>query len=180
MDSLRGKLLIASPTLADPNFERAVILVTEHSDQGAMGVVLNQPSRTTLDHAAPELLGFSEDETVYFGGPVRTDGLVLLAEFSDPRAAAWLIAADIGLVAADAEISELQRTVRRGRVYAGFSGWAPGQLESELEEDSWIVEAPLPAELFPDDPGDLWSDVLARKGGEFALVATMPTDPSMN
>ena len=70
--------------------------------------------------------------------------------------------------------------VRRGRAYAGYSGWGEGQLEAELEIDSWIVEAPIPAELFPDDPETLWSDVLARKGGQYALIARMPADPSQN
>ena len=70
--------------------------------------------------------------------------------------------------------------VRRGRVYAGFSGWGAGQLESELEEEAWIVEPPIPPELFPDDPATLWSEVLERKGGQYALVARMPDDPRLN
>ena len=70
--------------------------------------------------------------------------------------------------------------MRRGRVYAGFSGWGPEQLEAEIAEDAWIIEAPLPAELFPEDPTNLWSEVLERMGGEYALVARMPEDPSLN
>jgi putative transcriptional regulator len=178
--SLRGRLLIASPVLTDPNFSRAVVLITEHAEHGAMGVVLNRPSETGVGEVAPELEPIAEDERVYIGGPVQPQALVVLAEFSDPEAAAWIIAADVGFVAAETESEELTQAVRRGRVYAGYSGWGAGQLEAELAEDAWIVEPPLPTELFPDDPLSLWHDVLTRKGGEFALVARMPEDPSLN
>src|SRR5690606_34712924 len=104
----------------------------------------------------------------------------LLAEFSDPDAAAWIVAADVGLASADTELDELIAKIRRGRLYAGYSGWGPGQLEAEMEDESWIVEAPLPAELFPDDPDALWSAVLERKGGSYALISRMPPDPSLN
>jgi putative transcriptional regulator len=117
---------------------------------------------------------------VYVGGPVQPEAIVLLAEFSDLEAAAWIVVADVGLASADVDLDELAAAVRRGRVYAGYSGWGPGQLEAEMEIDSWIVEAPLPKELFPDDPATLWSDVLARKGGQYALIARMPADPSQN
>jgi len=104
----------------------------------------------------------------------------VLGEFADPDKAAWIVVADVGLVSAQTELEELPAAVRRGRVYAGFSGWGPGQLEQEIEAEAWIIESPLPRELFPDDPEALWHDVLDRKGGEYALVARMPDDPSMN
>ena len=179
-ESLRGKLLVASPTLADPNFARSVVLITEHTDDGAMGVVLNRPSDTEVDEVAPELAMVVDAEPVFIGGPVQPKALVVLAEFSDPDAAAWIVAADVGFVAAQTVGDHLEESVRRGRVYAGYSGWGAGQLEAELEEEAWIVEAPLPAELFPDDPETLWQDVLERKGGQFALIARMPEDPSLN
>jgi putative transcriptional regulator len=179
-ESLRGKLLIASPALDDPNFERSVVLITEHSDEGAMGIVLNRPSETFAAELVPDLAEIARGESVYVGGPVEPDAVVLLAEFSDTSAAAWVVVADVGLASADREFSELEEAVRRGRLYAGYSGWAAGQLEAELEADAWIVEAPIPKELFPDDPDSLWSDVLTRMGGEFALVARMPEDPSLN
>ena len=111
---------------------------------------------------------------------MQPQALVVLAEFNDPEAAAWIVAADVGFVAAETEHDDLARAIRRGRVYAGYSGWGAGQLEGELAEDAWIVEPPLPAELFCDDPPRLWQDVLARKGGQFALIARMPDDPSLN
>jgi putative transcriptional regulator len=179
-DSLRGKLLVASPALVDPNFARTVVLITEHNEEGAMGIVLNRPADTLVAEAVPELAEVAADETLFVGGPVQPNAIVLLAEFTDPEAAAWIVAADVGLAAADRELDELAAVVRRGRLYAGYSGWGPGQLEAELELDSWIVEPPLPAELFPDDPDTLWSDVLDRKGGQYALIARMPEDPSLN
>ena len=179
-DSLRGKLLIASPALVDPNFARTVVLITEHNDEGAMGVVLNRPSETAVEDVASELSELVVDEPVFIGGPVQPQALVVLAEFNDPEAAAWIVAADVGFVSAETEYDDLARAIRRGRVYAGYSGWGAGQLEGELAEDAWIVEPPMPAELFPDDPLALWQDVLARKGGQFALIARMPDDPSLN
>ena len=179
-DSLRGKLLVASPALVDPNFARTVVLVTEHNDEGAMGIVLNRPSETSLGEVSPELAGIAGDGPVFVGGPVQPDAVVLLAEFSDPDAAAWIVAADVGLASAELDLEQLEGAVRRGRVYAGYSGWGGGQLEAELELESWIVEPPLPSELFPEDPETMWSAVLARKGGQYALIARMPADPSMN
>jgi putative transcriptional regulator len=179
-DSLRGKLLVASPALVDPNFARTVVLITEHTEDGAMGIVLNRPSETTLEEVAPELAAVAGEGPIFVGGPVQPNALVLLAEFADPDAAAWIVAADVGLASAELDLDEISGAVRRGRVYAGYSGWGEGQLEAELELDSWIVEPPLPAELFPDDPATMWRDVLARKGGQYALIARMPADPSMN
>ena len=179
-ESLRGKLLVASPALLDPNFARTVVLITEHSDEGAMGIVLNRPSDAAVDAVVPELAAIAGGEPVWVGGPVQPEALVLLAEFSDPDAAAWIVVADVGLASAEVDLDELAAAVRRGRVYAGYSGWGPGQLEAEMEVDSWIVEPPLPAELFPEDPSSLWSDVLARKGGQYSLIARMPADPSVN
>jgi len=179
-ESLRGQLLIATPTLLDPNFARTVVLVTEHNEDGAMGIVLNRPSEASVADIVPDLASVAHEEPVFVGGPVQPEALVVLGEFSDHAAAAWIVAADVGLVSADSELSELPSSVRRGRVYAGFSGWGEGQLESELEEEAWIVEPPIPRELFPDDPESLWNDVLARKGGQYSLLARMPADPSMN
>ena len=179
-ESLRGKLLIASPALVDPNFARAVVLITEHNDEGAMGVVLNRPSETGVAQVAPELEPVADGGPIFIGGPVQPQALVVLAEFADPEAAAWIVAADVGFVAAETDREELESAVRRGRVYAGYSGWGAGQLEAELSEEAWIVEPPLPTELFPEDPEELWHDVLARKGGQYALIARMPEDPSLN
>jgi putative transcriptional regulator len=179
-DSLRGKLLIASPALVDPNFARTVVLLTEHSDEGAMGIVLNRPADAPARELLPALEDIAGDDPLFIGGPVQPQAVVLLAEFADPEAAAWIVVADVGLASADTDVEELGPVVRRGRFYAGYSGWGAGQLEAEMEQESWIVEAPIPRELFPDDPETLWNDVLARKGGQYALISRMPVDPSVN
>jgi putative transcriptional regulator len=179
-DSLRGKLLVASPALVDPNFARTVALITEHNDDGAMGIVLNRPSETAVEEVVPELATAAGEGPIFIGGPVQPQALVVLAEFADPEAAAWIVVADVGFVSAETDNADLERAIRRGRVYAGYSGWGAGQLEGELAEEAWIVEPPLGAELFPDDPEALWQDVLARKGGQFALIARMPDYPSLN
>ena len=173
-ESLRGKLLIAAPSLFD-YFRRAVILVLEHSDEGAMGVVLNRTSETPVAEAVPVLAGLADqDELVHVGGPVSPEAVVALGDFDDPSEAGAPIVGSLGLLDPDrADVS-----LRRLRVYAGYAGWGPGQLEGELAEKAWIVE---PASA--DDPfgeGDIWSAALERKGGAFALLATMPADPSLN
>jgi putative transcriptional regulator len=182
MTSLRGQLLIASPALFDPNFRRTVVLVTEHGDEGAMGLILNRPSETAVADGAPPLQPLvEEDALVHVGGPVEPAAVTVLAEFHDPDDAAAVVLGDIGFVRADAELDDLEGATRRARVFAGYCGWSPGQLEAELEgDDSWIVETPRPDDVFGAGTDDLWSDVLRRKGGQFAIVALMPFDPSVN
>ena len=172
-ESHGGKLLIASPSMPD-YFHRTVILVVEHSDQGAFGLVLNRPSETTVGEASPELAELiGDDHLIHVGGPVQPSAVTAVGDHSDPGAATKLIVGSVGMVDLDdpPEVSRL-------RVYVGYAGWAAGQLDGELEQDSWIVE-----DAHPDDPfreADLWPEALERKGGEFALLARMPPDPSVN
>jgi putative transcriptional regulator len=180
-ESLRGKLLIASPALLDPNFRRTVVLVTEHTADGAMGVVLNRPSPVPLSEGVPHLTQLGKaDALIHLGGPVQPEAVVALAELAEPSRAAALAFGAIGYLRADVDPGELDGVVERLRVFAGYAGWSPGQLESELEESAWIVEAAEPDDVFSDEPDGLWSAVLRRKGGPFRLIATMPADPSLN
>jgi putative transcriptional regulator len=181
MESLRGQLLVASPSLLDPNFHRTVVLIAEHGEDGAMGVVLNRESELEVDEAAPSLADVVEPGArVHEGGPVQPTAVMIMAEFDDPAAAASLVVDDIGFVSADTDFDALDSAVRRVRVFAGLAGWAPGQLEAELERDDWIVEPALAEDVFHAHAEELWSHVLERKGGQFALVARMPEDPSLN
>jgi putative transcriptional regulator len=182
MESLRGKLILAGPVLKDPNFDRTVVLITEHTEEGAMGLVLNRPSETTVGEAVPDLTWVAgEDDTVYVGGPVAPNGVIVLAEWLDPSQAVVLVDDDVGFVPGDAEDQDaLAAAIVRARVYAGHAGWGPGQLEEELAEEAWIVEAPRREELFSEDAEALWPAVLRRMGREFALLSTMPPDPSLN
>lgn len=180
--SVRAKLLVAAPNLADPNFRRTVVLVAEHTDEGAMGLVLNRPSDTTVLEASPDLVAVADPSGhVHVGGPVQPKGVIVLAEFDDPEAAASIVVGDVGFVPAGSDLERLGGLVRRARVFAGHAGWGPSQLDAELEDDGWIVvEAPHPDELFTEAAEALWSDVLERKGGRYTLVARMPEDPRVN
>jgi putative transcriptional regulator len=182
MDSLRGKLLLASPTMADPNFSRTVVLIAEHTEEGAMGLVLNRPATATVGDAVPDLAWLAEDAAqVYVGGPVAETAVIVLAEFDRPDLAGALVDGDLGFVGAEADDPALlDGAVRRARVFAGHAGWGPGQLEDELAEDAWIVEPPRREEVFTDEPDELWAAVLRRKGRRYALLSTMPPDPSLN
>jgi putative transcriptional regulator len=174
VDSVRGKLLVASPGLTD-FFRRTVVLVLEHSEDGAVGVVLNRPSETAVDDAVPDLpVLVGPDEVVHLGGPVRPETVLVLGRFDDPSEAASIVLDDLGVVDPGIDHPALHAV----RVYAGHAGWAPGQLDGELEQDAWIVEDASADDPF--DEGDLWSDVLDRKGGGYTLLARMPEDPSLN
>ena len=177
MDSLQGQLLISSPLLHDPNFRRTVVLMTHHDDEGAMGLVLSRPSELRVADAVPDLADLpGADELVYVGGPVQPEAVVVLIEHeSEPELP---IVGNVAFMPADAELDELDAV--RTRVFAGYSGWGAGQLEDELEESSWIVVPAEPDDAFAPDPDELWRTVLHRKGGKFALIATMPYDPKLN
>ncbi len=180
MESLRGHLLIAGPGLLDPNFWRTVVLVGEHSDEGALGVILNRSSETPVEEAAPELAGLADDMgRVHLGGPVQPSAVVVLADFVEPQDADALVVESVGFLPAEVDPDELGE-LRRARVYVGYAGWGPGQLDDELDEGSWIVEPALAADVFTTTPDDLWSAVLRRKGGPFGVLASMPPDPSRN
>jgi putative transcriptional regulator len=180
MESLKGHLLIAGPGLVDPNFWRAVVLVGEHSEEGALGVVLNRSSETPVAEAVPELALLADDiGAVHVGGPVQPSAVVVLADFVDTTDAESLVLDTIGFLPSEVDPIALGE-LRRARVYVGYAGWGPGQLDGELEEGSWIVEPARPEDVFTSDPDELWSTVLRRKGGPFGVLASMPPDPSRN
>ena len=180
MSSLQGQLLVAGPGLVDPNFWRTVVLVGEHSDEGALGVVLNRASETTVEEAVPELVLLAEEMgAVHLGGPVQPSAIVVLADLVEPEEAQSLVLDSIGFLPSEVDPAVLGE-LRRARVFAGYAGWGPGQLEGELDEGSWIVEPALAEDVFTKDPEGLWSSVLRRKGGPFSLLASMPPDPNRN
>jgi putative transcriptional regulator len=180
MQSLRGRLLLASPALLDPNFRRAVVLIVEHDDDGAVGLVLNRPSETEVDEAVPALSDLVEPGSpVSVGGPVQPNAVCVLAEWEDRDAAGSIVFEDIGLMPAESDPAQVATSTRRARVFAGYAGWSAGQLEDELDEPSWIVARAQVEDVF-DATADLWASVLRRKGGQFTLLATMPEDPSLN
>jgi putative transcriptional regulator len=179
VESLAGQLLISSPSLVDPNFRRTVVLMTHHDEEGAVGLVLSRPSELRIDEAVPDLgdLPYA-DEVVYIGGPVQPEAVVVLVELDDPVDEAEPIVGSVTYMPPDSDPERLGAS--RARVFAGYSGWGPGQLEAELAEPAWIVVSAEPADVFASDPDELWRTVLQRKGGMFSLIATMPYDPGLN
>ena len=181
VDSTRGQLLIAGPSLEDPNFWRTVVLVVEHNEDGALGLVLNRPSETTVGEVVPQLAELVDPaEEVLVGGPVQPGSVIVLADFQEPEAAALIAFDGVGVMGSDAEPADLVTRVRTARAFAGYAGWGPGQLDGEVERGDWILEPARVHDAFSTSPRELWVDVLSRKGGSYALLARMPEDPSTN
>ena len=180
MESLRGHLLISSGGLFDPNFRHTVVLVGEHNEEGALGVVLNRALDVTVQDAVPVLGDLvPADEPLFQGGPVQPTSPVLLAELADPQLADVLVFGSVGFLVGEVS-DDVRPGILQARVFAGYSGWAPGQLEAEMVADSWILEPAEEDDVFTDAPDLLWSRVLERKGPEYRRLSRMPYDPSMN
>jgi putative transcriptional regulator len=180
VQSLKGQLLVAVPALLDPNFRRTVVLVGEHNEEGALGLVLNRPSEATVEEAVPELTVLvAGEEQVHVGGPVQPSAIVVVAEFADPELAGALVFESVGFLPAEVDPDELGELLQT-RVFAGYAGWGPEQLDGELEDGSWIVEPAIATDVFTPEPDELWSEVLRRKGGPYGVLALMPADPSLN
>jgi putative transcriptional regulator len=173
MDSLAGALLVAAPHLLDPNFFRSVILILEHTEEGAVGVIINYPSTSELDDQLPDWKPLLADPPVVFvGGPVQPESAIGLAEGVDGSSLAG-----VGIVDLAAPPGELTAAVR---IYAGYAGWGPGQLEAELVEGGWVVAEATANDVFAAEPGAVWSAVLKRQPGPIAMLASFPLDPSLN
>jgi putative transcriptional regulator len=177
--SLRACLLVASPGLYDPNFRRTVVLMADHDEQGALGLVLNHPSEVVVGDAVPVLAGVvAAEATVSVGGPVQQEAVVILADLADASRLDLPIIDNVGILTGtlDDDVLDGARSVR---VFAGYSGWGPGQLERELGEDAWLTLPALPSDAFAD-PDTLWIDVVRRLGRDHAFLSTLPIDPSLN
>lgn len=183
-----GRLLVATPELAGPTFARTVLLLLQHgADDGALGVVLNRPSGTAVDEVLPGWQELAADpEVIFQGGPVQTDAAICLARRAGQMAApspqlAPVPGADqVGTVDLDADPALIRPLVAAIRVFAGYAGWAPGQLEGEIDEGSWWLLDALPSDPFGARPELLWRQVLRRQGGTMALMSTYPEDPTAN
>ncbi len=182
---LVGRLLVASPQLGDPNFERTVVLLLDHGPDGALGVVLNRPTGLPVD----EILDAWRHEAlaappgvVFRGGPVSPDAVIGLARTSAAAdEALWRPVVDgVGTVDLAVEPAEQPVTVTGVRMFAGYAGWSPDQLEEELAEGAWIVVDARAADVFTAEADTLWHDVLQRQGGKLALLAAYPPHPSVN
>lgn len=178
----KGRLLVASPTLVDPNFHRTVVLLLEHSEDGALGVVLNRPTTLSSHETLPEEFhaAMGSAEVIHEGGPVEPENVILLAEYTAPIEDTALAVGTIGVVDPGTDPQRLVDATHAVRAFGGYAGWSAGQLEAEIDEEAWIDAVCLPSDVFTDTPDALWRDVLDRKGGNFRLVARMPLDPGLN
>jgi putative transcriptional regulator len=186
--STKGRLLLAAPPLVDPNFARSVVLMLEHTESGALGLVLNRPS---AEEAVPGLEAWEHlvapPSVVFGGGPVDTDALIGLARAEHPTGPdgfAALPEAPMpqGLGTVDLELppDEVAETFTGLRIFRGYAGWGAGQLDAELEMGGWIVLAAEPGDVFTDSPDDLWRAVLRRQPGRLGWLANCPDDLSWN
>jgi putative transcriptional regulator len=179
----KGDLLLSEPFLPDPNFERTVILLCEHNEEGSFGFVLNKQSNVRFSDVMEDAEQIDQD--LYIGGPVQQDTLHFIHEDSYDleggrkvkNGIIWggnfeqlLFHADTGLFNND-----------QFRFFLGYSGWSPGQLEEELKQNSWIIFKNVSKELiFRTNPDELWRVVLKRMGGKYSLFSQYPVDPNMN
>ena len=184
-----GRLLVATPLLGDPNFRRTVILVVEHEvTEGTLGIVLNRPTKVPVGKVLEEWTELATDPSVVFkGGPVApTSPLALALVPGKEEPLGWRALdgapalARLGLLDLGAPARLLAPSIQSLRVYAGYAGWSPGQLEAEIDEGAWYVLTAEPGDVFAAMPERLWRDVLYRQEGELAFLATYPDDPSLN
>ncbi|MEU1214376.1 YqgE/AlgH family protein [Streptomyces sp. NPDC005791] len=196
VSSLTGRLLVAAPALADPNFDRAVVLLLDHDEQGSLGVVLNRPTPVGVGDILESWAGLTgEPDVVFQGGPVSLDSALGVAVIpGDERSAASSghrssrgdpigcrrVHGAICLVDLEAPPELLAAALGSLRIFAGYAGWGPGQLETELTDGAWYVVESEPGDVSSPHPENLWRAVLRRQRSELAMIATYPDDPSLN
>ncbi len=193
-DRLAGYLLVAAPRLADPNFSRRVVLVLDHGDPGALGVVLDRPGGVPVGELMPQWQEWATAPAQLFtGGPVARNALIGLVRLtsrdsvrdgSDLRPAGWRLLVDgdrpVGTVDLAEDPAPVAAAFVGARLFSGYAGWDSGQLEAEIDEGSWYVVPAHEADPISADPESLWRRVLRRQGGALALVSGFPEDPAMN
>ncbi len=183
--SLQGQLLVASPDFEDPNFKRTVVLILEHNSEGALGVVLNRRLGVLLEDAATGwgIYG-SEPRVVFEGGPVQRDATIALGRLHHPcvdsDAFAKPLIGNLVSIDLDTQPELVEGLLVDLRVFLGYSGWSPGQLDAEVRGGGWIVVEAEPGDPWTGDPDLLWRTVLARQSGPIAAFAGFPEDPSLN
>jgi putative transcriptional regulator len=179
--SHRGRLLVATPKLLDPNFERTVVYVCFHDENGAFGLVLNRPVEQV--NIAEHLPQWGERLTVprvpFLGGPVETTAALGFARGVGAEQGWTPVGEGLGLVNL-AQGPEDVPAIEDLRIFLGYSGWGGGQLEAEIEDGAWLVVDTGAGDLFTGHPDALWKAVLRRQKGDVALLAFTPRDPRAN
>ncbi len=181
----KGRLLVATPPLADPNFDRAVVYVLEHHEDGAIGLVLNRPTDEALSEPLDRWIELqSVPSSVFAGGPVDTNAMIGIARTKDLLDESTELLTPISGLVASADLSAdpaiAAAHIDAVRVFRGYAGWGAGQLESEIDEGAWLVLDSEIGDVFSDVPEQLWYDVLRRQPGRLSWLALAPDDLSLN
>lgn len=178
----KGKVLISEPFLMDPNFKRSIVLLGEHNEDGTVGFILNKPTNLKLNQLVDDFPEF--DAPVYFGGPVQINSMQFIhragdiIEGSTPIIDGLYWGGSYEVLRLLIESKQVEPS--DFRFFIGYSGWSPGQLDSELKINSWLVSSATTENVFSDEPDKLWGDILRKMGKKFALLASFPEDPSVN
>lgn len=179
----KGKLLIAAPFLSDPDFSRSVVLLCEHTEEGTIGFILNQPTALTLGDLLADQSLFMPPLAIYQGGPVQPDSLHILHRMPDVLGG---IPVSPG-VYWGGSYETLKKIVQEGnyeekdlRLFMGYSGWSEGQLEREMTENTWLVGDPTDELLFETEPHLVWKADISSLGKNYSFLANMPIDPQLN
>jgi putative transcriptional regulator len=183
-----GDLLVATPGLLDPNFERSVVLLLDTDEDGALGVVLNRPTTVAVAEILPDWVQrVGAPDVLFQGGPVSTDSALAVGASmtlgTDPNVEPVgfrRLYDDVGIVDLDAPTDLIAPALTHLRIFAGYAGWGPGQLDEELMSGAWYVVESEPGDVSSPRPESLWRAVLRRQRNELAMFATYPDDPSLN
>jgi len=181
MNSLESHFLIAAPQLLDPNFVKTVVLIIQHTDQGALGLVLNRPTSKTVKELWSEVgdAHCQSEHPVYLGGPVSGP---LMAIHADRSLAEMEILPGVFFAAKKASLDELVDRDDDCKLFVGHAGWGPGQLDAEIEAGGWLIAPAAPEYVFYDGD-DLWDTVMSLTGtnlAEMLNIKQVPDDPSVN
>lgn len=171
----RGRFLVANRSLRDPTFAETVILLVDYDDDGALGVVVNRPTDVPLVAALPDVKELNKrKDLVFLGGPVARDRMVILLR---ARAAPPQSILVFDQVYATGSLSAVRQSLDHGgalRAYAGYAGWAPGQLDAEVARGDWLIGPADSKAIFEDSPSSLWSRLIERFAGDWAEAPGAP------
>jgi putative transcriptional regulator len=181
-DVQSGKILVSEPFLLDSYFKRSVILLTQHTEEGSIGFIINKPTDLKVNDALDEFPYI--DAPLYFGGPIQTDTIHFIHKFKHLVGALELLPG----IYWGGDLEQLKSGISQGRVaqedirfYAGIAGWDPDQLQEEMKSKMWLMTNKQQKNfIFSEKPEDLWGEVLRSMGSQYAVLANFPEDPSLN
>lgn len=180
----KGIFLVATPNLRDPNFSQTVILLCEHGEEGALGVVVNRPTKMNITEVLPQVpILEGQSHMVFSGGPVQRNHLLILYRTAEGPEDTHHVFDGVylgGNMTILDDILQDPLSPANFRAYMGYSGWSPGQLENEMESGSWLTLPAKSAIMFDQDHSRMWGEILRSLGSQYAMYSDMPVDPQMN